>query len=74
MKDIANCYHNWRINLMLFIAMVVLVLATSETTTTTTGLIFNIVAIMLLTLSDIALFRMWKAAGKLPELDHITEE
>ncbi len=73
MKDIANCYHNWRINLMLFIAMVVLVLATSETTTTT-GLILNIVAIMLLTLSDIALFRMWKAAGKLPELDHITEE
>ena len=72
MKDIANCYHNWRINLMLFIAMVVLVLATSETTTT--GLILNIVAIMLLTLSDIALFRMWKAAGKLPELDHITEE
>ncbi len=73
MKDIANCYHNWRINLMLFISMVVLVLATSETTTTT-GLILNIVAIMLLTLSDIALFRMWKAAGKLPELDHITEE
>lgn len=73
MKDIANCYHNWRINLMLFIAMVVLVLATSETTTTT-GLILNIVAIMLLTLSDIALFRIWKAAGKLPELDHITEE
>lgn len=73
MKDIANCYHNWRINLMLFIAMVVLVLATSETTTTT-GLILNIVAIMLLTLSNIALFRMWKAAGKLPELDHITEE
>lgn len=73
MKNIANCYHNWRINLMLFIAMVVLVLATSETTTTT-GLILNIVAIMLLTLSDIALFRMWKAAGKLPELDHITEE
>lgn len=72
MKDIANCYHNWRINLMLFIAMIVLVLATSETTTT--GLILNIVAIMLLTLSDIALFRMWKAAGKLPELDHITEE
>lgn len=73
MKDIANCYHNWRINGMFFIAMVVLVLATSETTTTT-GLILNIVAIMLLTLSDIALFRMWKAAGKLPELDHITEE
>lgn len=73
MKDIANCYHNWRINLMLFIAMVVLVLATSETTTTT-GLILNIVAIMLLTLSDIGFFRMWKAAGKLPELDHITEE
>ena len=73
MKDIANCYHNWRINLMLFIAMVVLVLATSETTTTT-GLILNIVAIMLLTLSDIGLFRMWKVAGKLPELDHITEE
>ena len=73
MKDIANCYHNWRINLMLFIAMVVLVLATSETTTTT-GLILNIVAIMLLTLSDIGLFRMWKAAGKLLELDHITEE
>lgn len=73
MKNIANCYHNWRINLMLFIAWVVLVLATSETTTTT-GLILNIVAIMLLTLSDIALFRMWKAAGKLPELDHITEE
>lgn len=72
MKDIANCYHNWRINLMLLIAMVVLVLATSETTTT--GLILNIVAIMLLTLSDIGLFRMWKAAGKLPELDHITEE
>lgn len=73
MKDIANCYHNWRINSMLVIAMVVLVLATSETTTTT-GLILNIVAIMLLTLSDIGLFRMWKAAGKLPELDHITEE
>ena len=73
MKDIANCYHNWRINIMVFIAMVVLVLATSETTTTT-GLILNIVAIMLLTLSDIGLFRMWKSAGKLPELDHITEE
>lgn len=73
MKDITNCYRNWRINLLLFIAMVVLVLATSETTTTS-GFIIKMLAILALTLCDISLFLAWKSHGKLPEIDGITED
>lgn len=73
MKQIIDCYHNWRIDVLIFIAMVILILVTSEAPTPKAFAI-QITAVLLFTFCGVGLFRVWKSHGKLPELDKITEE
>ena len=66
MKEILNCYANWRIDLIIIARMVAVMLLCGES--------------LLPPLTGIALFllvfamaKYWHKAGKLPQLDEITE-
>ena len=68
MKDIANFYQNWRIDVIILLGMVALLLAFGESETFLTNLIGIAIAI-----ADIILAKYWRGKGRLSELDNITE-
>ena len=68
MKQILNCYANWRIDVVLMLSMVALILVSGETETFLTKVAGIIIAIV-----DFILARYWHGRGWLHELDDITE-
>lgn len=68
MKEILNCYANWRIDVIMLLAIVAIILASGESETFLTNLIGFAIAI-----ADIILAKYWRGKGRLSELDNITE-
>lgn len=68
MKQIFNCYANWRIDVIILLAVVAIILASGESDTFLTKLIGFAIAIV-----DIILAKYWRGKGHLSELDNITE-
>lgn len=68
MKEILNCYANWRIDVIMLLAIVAIILASGESETFLTNLIGLAIAI-----ADIILAKYWRGKGHLSELDNITE-
>ena len=68
MKEIINCYANWRIDVIILLAIVAIILISSESDTFLTKLIGFAIAI-----ADIILAKYWRGKGRLSELDNITE-
>ena len=68
MKEIINCYANWRIDVIMLLAIVAIILISGESDTFLTKLIGFLIAI-----SDIILTKYWRGKGRLSELDNITE-
>lgn len=68
MKEILNCYANWRIDVIMLLAIVAIILASGESETFLTKLIGFVIAI-----ADINLAKFWHSKGRLSELDNITE-
>lgn len=68
MKQILNCYTNWRIDFIILLGIFALLLVSGENETILTHFIG-----LLLALADIIIARNWRKAGKLQELDNITE-
>lgn len=66
MKQILNCYANWRIDLIIIAGMVAVMLIGDE------SLLTSIIGIVLFLLV-FAMEKYWRKAGKLPQLDEITE-
>lgn len=66
MKEILNCYANWRIDLIIITGMVAVMLICDE------SLLTSLIGIVLLLLV-FAMAKYWHKAGKLPQLDEITE-
>lgn len=68
MKQLITAYRNWRIDLILLLAVIALLLASSESDT------FLIrIAGVALAIADFRLARSWYREGKLKELDQIEE-
>ena len=68
MKEIINCYANWRIDVIMLLAIVAIILISGESDTFLTKLIGFAIAI-----ADIILAKYWSGKGRLSELDNITE-
>ncbi len=68
MKEIINCYANWRIDVIILLAIVAIILISGESDTFLTKLIGFAIAI-----ADIILTKYWRGKGRLSELDNITE-
>lgn len=68
MKEILNCYANWRIDVIMLLAILAIILASGESETFLTNLIGLAIAI-----ADIILAKYWRGNGHLSELDNITE-
>lgn len=68
MKEILNCYANWRIDVIMLLAIVAIILASGESETFLTNFIGFAIAI-----ADIILAKYWRGKGRLPELDNIAE-
>lgn len=68
MKEILNCYANWRIDVIMLLAVMAIILASGESETFLTNLIGFVIAI-----ADIILAKYWRGKGRLSELDNITE-
>ena len=68
MKEILNCYANWRIDVIMLLAIVAIILASGEYETFLTKFIGFAIAI-----ADIILAKYWRGKGCLSELDNIAE-
>lgn len=68
MKELTSCYANWRIDFNLLLGIFALLLVSGESET----LLANIIGALLL-IADFFIARRWRKAGRLPELDKITE-
>lgn len=68
MKEIINCYANWRIDVIMLLAIVAIILISGESDTFLTKLIGFAIAI-----ADIILAKYWRGKSRLSELDNITE-
>ncbi len=68
MKEILNCYANWRIDVIMLLAVMAIILASGESEIFLTKLIGLAIAI-----ADIILAKYWRGKGRLSELDNITE-
>lgn len=68
MKELTSCYANWRIDIILLLGAAALLLVSGESETAVTRL-----AGAALLIADIIIARRWRKAGRLPELDKITE-
>ena len=68
MKEILNCYANWRIDVIMLLAVVAIILVSGESETFLTKLIGFVIAI-----ADIVITKHWHGKGRLSELDNITE-
>lgn len=68
MKEITNCYANWRIDLIILLGILALLLITGETEALFIKAIGGVIVFI-----DFMLARYWHRIGKLPELDKITE-
>ena len=68
MKEIIHCYANWRIDVIILLAMVALILVSGESETFLTK-----VAGIIITLADFKLARYWHGRGRLSEFNDITE-
>jgi hypothetical protein len=68
MKEILNCYANWRIDVIMLLAIVAIILTSGESETFLTKLIGFAIAI-----ADIILAKYWRGKGRLSELDSIAE-
>lgn len=68
MKQITNCYANWRIDAVILLGIIALILLSDESNT----ILANIIGVALL-IVDILLAHSWRKAGKMNELDNITE-
>lgn len=68
MKQILNCYANWRIDVILLLGMVSLFLVSGESES-----FLTIVAGIIIAIVDFILARYWHGRGWLHELDDITE-
>lgn len=66
MKQILNCYANWRIDLIIIAGIVAVMLIGDE------SLLTSLIGIVLFLLV-FAMAKYWRKAGKLPQLDEITE-
>ena len=66
MKQILNCYANWRIDLILIAGLIAVMLVCDESFLTS---LIGIVLFLLV----FALAKYWRKSGKLPQLDEITE-
>ena len=68
MKEILNCYANWRIDVIMLLAVMAIILASGESETFLTNLIGFAIAI-----ADIILAKYWRGKSRLSELDNIAE-
>lgn len=68
MKEILNCYANWRIDVIILLAMVALILVSGESETFLTK-----VAGIFIAAVDFFIARHWRGKGRLSELNNITE-
>lgn len=68
MKEIINCYRNWRLDFIVLFALIAILLGCDESESYATRLMS--LAIILI---DAALAYAWRKAGKLSELDDIKE-
>lgn len=68
MKEITNCYANWRIDVIILLGMVALLLVSGESDTFLTKVIGFVIAF-----ADFMLANYWRRSGRLSELDNITE-
>lgn len=66
MEEILNCYANWRIDVIMLLAIVAIILTSGESETFLTKLIGFAIA-------DIILAKYWRGKGRLSELDSIAE-
>ena len=66
MKEILNCYANWRIDLIIIAGLMAVMLVCDE------SFITSPIGIVLFLLVS-ALAKYWRKSGKLPELDEIKE-
>lgn len=68
MKEITNCYANWRIDVIILLGCAALLLACCEG-----GTILPQVCGITLAVTDVLIARRWWRCGKLQQLDNITE-
>lgn len=68
MKEILNCYANWRIDVIMLLAVVALILVSGESETFLTK-----VAGIAIAAVDFFIAKYWRGKGRLSELDNITE-
>lgn len=68
MKEIIRCYANWRIDVVLLLAMAALFLVSGESETFLTN-----VAGIIIALADFKLARYWHGRGRLSEFNDIKE-
>lgn len=68
MKEITNCYANWRIDVIILLGMVAFILVSCESETFLTK-----VAGIAIGAVDFFIARYWRGKGSLSELDNITE-
>lgn len=68
MKQIMDCYRNWRIDFILLLGVLALLLASGESETLVTNVIGAALAA-----ADFLIAKKWHGEGKLQELDKITE-
>lgn len=69
MKELMNCYLNWRVDFLLLAAVFSLLLLSA----TDGGGVLTRVAGIIIAASTYKLGRQWKDQGKLPELDKLSE-
>lgn len=68
MKEILNCYANWRIDVIMLLAVVAIILTSGESETLLMRVSGCIIAVV-----DFFLAKFWHSKGRLSELDNITE-
>lgn len=68
MRKLINCYANWRIDLILLLAVIALLLSSSESETFLVR-----IAGLALAVADFRIAQYWYRQGKLKELDQIED-
>ncbi len=68
MKEILNCYTNWRIDVIMLLAILALILVSGESETFLVKVFGCIIAVV-----DFFIARRWHCKGRLSELDSIAE-
>lgn len=68
MKEITNCYRNYRVDIIVALAAIALVLTFDESG----SLLPNFIGAALL-VADFFIAKKWHGAGKLPQLEQISE-